>query len=95
MKFFKRSSRFIGVDEIEMLLVFSKMNAELVNELITNKRIDKLCSIMSTLSLQNLRFRNRTMRKSIDLQESIAAAIELHRTLLQNSIRGKDSEYID
>ncbi len=57
--------------------------------------MDKLCDIITNLSLQNFRLRNRTMRKSISLKESISAAMDLNFKLYKYSTRGKGGEYID
>ena len=78
-----------------MLANVSKMNAEAINELVQKNRVDKICSLITTLSLQNFRLQNRTMRKTITLHESIDAAFDLNRKLSQICIKGKNGEYID
>ena len=78
-----------------MLANVSKMNAEVINELVQKNRVDKICSLITTLSLQNFRLQNRTMRKTITLNESIDAAFDLNRKLSQICIKGKNGEYID
>jgi len=92
-------SRFLfrlnAIDDLEMLANVSKMNAEVINELVQKNRVDKICSLITTLSLQNFRLQNRTMRKTITLNESIDAAFDLNRKLSQICIKGKNGEYID
>ena len=92
-------SRFLSqlniIDDIEMLANISKMNAKTINELVQKNRSDKICSLITNLSLENFRMQNRTMRKTVALNESIEAAFVLSRKLSEISIKGKDGEYID
>lgn len=92
-------SRFLSqlniIDDIEMLANISKMNAKVINQLVERNRVDKLCSLITNLNLENFRLQNRTMRKNIALNESIEAAFVLSRKLSEISIKGQDGEYID
>ena len=95
----KRSPRKLfqvtELDDIRLLTQVSALNSDLIHEFIKNNRMDKLCDIITNLSLQNFRLRNRTMRKSISLKESISAAMDLNFKLYKYSTRGKGGEYID
>lgn len=95
MKISRFLFRLNAIDDLEMLANVSKMNAEVINELVQKNRVDKICSLITTLSLQNFRLQNRTMRKTITLNESIDAAFDLNRKLSQICIKGKNGEYID
>ena len=51
-------SRFLSqlniIDDIEMLANISKMNAKVINQLVERNRVDKLCSLITNLNLENL-----------------------------------------
>lgn len=95
LKLSRLLSQLNAIDDLEMLANVSKMNAEAIIELIENNRVDKICSLVTTLSLHNFRLQNRTMRKTITLRESIDAAFNLNRKLSQISVKGRNGEYID
>lgn len=91
----KKLFKVTELDDIKILTQVSALNTELVHEFIKSNRVDKLCDIITNLSLQNFRLKNRTMRKSITLQESISAARDLNFKLYEYSARGKGGEYVD
>ncbi len=83
------------MNDMETLAEVSKMNMVMIKEIIQKGRLDKICLLLASLSLNNLRLRNRAMRKSVLIEESIAAALDLNRKLTHDSITNKDGEYID
>ena len=92
-------SRFLfglnAIDDLETLAKVSKRNAKAINELVQANRTDKICSLISTINLENLRLQNRSRRKAISIHESIDAAFDLNRKLTEICIKGKDGKYID
>tara|TARA_B100000767_G_C19746147_1_gene528626 strand:+ start:1745 stop:2032 length:288 start_codon:yes stop_codon:yes gene_type:complete len=95
MKLYKKFSQFRSMNDMETLAEVSKMNMVMIKEIIQKGRLDKICLLLASLSLNNLRLRNRAMRKSVLIEESIAAALDLNRKLTHDSITNKDGEYID
>ena len=95
MKLSKFLFRLNAIDDLEMLAKVSKRNAKAINELVQANRTDKICSLISTLNLENLRLQNRSRRKAISIHESIDAAFDLNRKLTEICIKGKDGKYID
>ena len=91
----KKLFKATELDDITILIKVSSLNAGLIHEFIKNNRVDKLCDIITNLSLHNFRLNNRTMRKSITLQESISSAVNLNFKLYEYSTRGKGGDYIE
>jgi len=83
------------MNDMETLAEVSKMNMVMIKEIIQKGRLDKICLLLTSLSLNNLRLRNRAMRKSVLIEESIAAALDLNRKLTHDSITDKDGVYVD
>ena len=95
MKFSRSLFQLNAIDELNTLAKISKKNAKAINELVQANRIDKICSLITTLNLENCRFQNRTRRKTISVNESIDAAIDLNRRLSEICIKGQDGKYIN
>ena len=95
MKLSRFLFRLNAIDDLEMLAKVSKRNAKAINELVQANRTDKICSLITTLNLENLRLQNRTRKKAISIHESIDAAFDLNRKLSEICIKGKDGKYID
>lgn len=83
MKLSKFLFRLNEIDELEMLAKVSKKNAKAINELVQADRTDKICSLITTLNLENLRLQNRTRKKAISIHQSIDAAFD--RSSLEGS----------
>jgi hypothetical protein len=83
------------MNNMETLAEVSQMNMIIINEIIQKRRLDKICSLLTSLCLDNLRLRNRAMRKSVLIEESISAALDLNRRLNHDSTTDKDGEYVD
>ena len=83
------------IDDIEILGEISKLNSSIIKKMIKKGRLDKVCSIMVSICLDNLRLRNRSMRKSVSIQESISAAYYLNRRLRLESLKNIEGDYID
>ena len=95
MKLSRFLFRLNAIDDLEMLAKVSKRNAKAINELVQANRTDKICSLITTLNLENLRLQNRSRRKGVSIHESIDAAFDLNRKLSEICIKGKDGKYID
>lgn len=69
------------IDDLAILAEISRVNSSIIKKMIKKGRLDKICSIMASICLDNLRLRNRSLRKSVSIQESIHAANDLNRKL--------------